>query len=138
MLLVYGTTGLVLAMLTFGITLIGSRNPQEPAWVSDFLVANVYVPVMVALAVLGTASIVQFMLSLGKQSLGVKEIVLLIGITGVGLLLMKLLHIKQRLSAYEASRRSAEIITPTVFSGEKDNGEKHEPPVKPTSGKMAA
>ena len=138
MLLVYGTAGLALAVLAFGITLIGSRNPQEPLWARDFLVANIYSPIIVGLALLSAGSFVKFILSIGSQSLGFMELALVIGIIAVSLLLLKLLRIKQHLAEYEAMQKSAEIIKPAVFFKEELANQNPEPPAKPTSGKMAA
>ncbi len=82
MLLVYGTAGMALAMLVFGIVLIGSRNPQEPVWAKEFLVANIYVPAILAIALLSVTCFVQFILSIGSQLVGVKEIALAVGNRG--------------------------------------------------------
>ncbi|UCF92557.1 MAG: hypothetical protein JSW39_30560 [Desulfobacterales bacterium] len=138
MFLVYGTAGLALAGLIYGITLIGCRKPQEPVWISDFLVGNIYVPIMVALAVLGTACFLKFFLTIGSQSMGWKELGLVIAIAAVSLLLLKRLRIKQHLAEYETMRKSAAIIKPAVFRQEERKSAEAEPPVKPTSGKMAA
>ena len=138
MFLVYGTAGLALAVLIYGITLIGCRNPQKPVWISDFLVGNIYVPIIVTLAVLGTGCFLKFIFSFGSQPLGLKELVPAIGIAAVDLLLLKRLRIKQHLAEYETMQKSAEIIKPAVFCKKAAESTAANPPAKPTSGKMAA
>jgi hypothetical protein len=129
---------MALAALIFGITLIGSKNPQEPGWARDILVANVYLPVIVGLAVAGLVCLIKFTITIGSQSVGFKELALTAGIIAVSLLLLKKLRIKQRLAEYDAAERPAEIIKPVVSLKEEEVGEKHAPPAKPTSGKKAA
>jgi hypothetical protein len=138
MLLIYGTMCMALAALIFGITLIGSRNPREPAWAGDSLVANVYLPAIAGLALIGLMCLIKFSITIGSQSAGFKEIALTAGIIAVSLLLLKLLRIKQHLAEYESMERSASIIKPAVFFKDEGVGEKPEPPAKPTSGKKAA
>ena len=138
MLLVYGTAGIALAVLVFGITLIGSRNPRQPIWAKEFLVADIYVPLMLVLVVLGVGCYLKFILNISSQAVGVRDIALAVGIAVASIFLLKLLRIKEYLAAFDSMEKSAEIIKPAVFSKEKEESIKLEPPVKPTSGKKAA
>ena len=100
MLIVFGTAGLIGAILLFGVTLIGGRNPRPPAWADDFLVANIYVPAMIGLAALGAGSIAKAIIGIGSQPLRFQELVLAVGIAVVGLFLLKLLRVRQRLAVF--------------------------------------
>lgn len=138
MLLVYGTAGLALAMLAFGIVLIGSRNPQEPTWAGEALVANVYTPIIVVLAVLGTGSLVKFILSFGSQPLGLTEIALAAVIAAAGIILLKMLRIKKHLAAFDNAEKNGVVIKPAVFFKNDVGSEKPEPPARSTVGGKAA
>ncbi|HSO18828.1 MAG TPA: hypothetical protein VLT88_05195 [Desulfosarcina sp.] len=138
MLLVYGIGGVTLARLFYGVTLIGGRNPRAPGWANDFLVANVYVPSIIALAVVGVGSTAKYIVSIGSTPPGLKEPLLAAAIGIGGLLLFKSLRIKQRLAGFEASRASATPLPLERFAAEK--GGLHDPgtPIDPTSGNLAA
>ena len=138
MLLVFGSSSLMLAMLLFGTTLIGARNPLPPAWANDFLVANVYVPVMIALGVLGVASIAKLIISMDGESLSVKELLLAVGIVAVGMALFKGLHIKRRLADLNVATHQEKPIPRQVLSIETDGRDVLVTPVDPTSGNLAA
>ena len=136
--MVYGTAGMALAMLAFGITLISSRNPHEPVWAKEFLVANIYVPFIVVLGVLGVGCLIKFIISIGSQTVGVKEIGMAVANAAACIWLLKRLRIKQHLSAFESMEKSAEIIKPAVFFKKEVEVNKPEPPAKPTSTGKAA
>lgn len=138
MLLVYGTAAWVLAMLFFGVTLIGARNPRSPAWANDFWVANIYVPMMIGLAVIGVGATAKFFISLDRQPLDVNTLVLSAGVAAVGLVLLKLLRIKQRLADFAARPVSAagQAVEPTpLVQGGPDTSP---PLVEAKSGDLAA
>jgi len=138
MLLVYGSASLMLAILLFGVTLIGARNPFPSAWADDFLVANVYVPVMIALGVLGGGSIARFFVSMDGNRLSVKELLLAVGIVAVGTALFKGLHIKRRLADFDVPTSQEKPIPQQVLSIETDARDASVTPVDPTSGNLAA
>lgn len=135
MLIVYGTAGLTLAVLLYAVTLIGCRNPRQPGWAKDFLVGNVYVPLIGGLVVLGGGCILKFLLSAGQKPVGVTEAALAAGIVGLGFVLLKALRVKKRLAAFAAATPSGEVIhLKDVRPGQPPT----EHPVTPTSGKRAA
>ena len=138
MLLVYGTSGIALAVLVFGVILVGSRNPRPSFWASESLVANIHVPLIILLTVLGVGCYLKFILSFGSQAVGVKDIGLAVGIAAVSLVMLKLLRIKEHLAAFDTVEKSAEIIKPAAFFSDRAEGKVPEPPAKPTSGKKAA
>ena len=67
MLLVLGTAAMALAVLCFMIILIGSRNPREPSWARDMLVANVYLPIIIGITVLGIGCFAKFLFTIGRR-----------------------------------------------------------------------
>lgn len=138
MLVVYGTAGIALAVLVFGVALIGSRNPVPAFWAGESLVANIYVPLIVVLAVLGIGCYLKFILTIGSQDVSAGDIGLAVGIAALGLVILKRLRIKEHLAAFDTVEKSAEIIKPAVFSSDGVEGKVPEPPANPTSAKKAA
>lgn len=60
MALFIGTSLICLAVLGFTALLIGGRNPRPPWWAGDWVLADVQVPVMMLLVVIGLWSIIRF------------------------------------------------------------------------------
>lgn len=133
MLLVYGAAGLVLAAWLYGVTLIGARNPRSPAWANDFFVANLYVPLIIALAVAGIGSVVQFCLSVDSPSLGVGEAALVLGIVAVGWLVLKMMRIRKRLADF--ADRPTPVALHAIGSVDRNDPA---PTMDPHSGNLAA
>ena len=135
MLIVYGTAGITFAVLLYAVTLIGCRNPQPPGWVNDFLVGNVYVPLIGAFFVLGAGCFIKFLLSPGPDPVGVTEAALAVGVAALGFGLLKALRVKKHLAEYAASSAGGEVIhLKDVRPGQPPT----EHPVTPPSGKRAA
>ncbi|MFZ0610680.1 MAG: hypothetical protein WAM73_00430 [Desulfobacterales bacterium] len=84
-----------LAMLLFGITLIGSRNPKPLPWARDFLVADVYVPVMAGLVFFGLFGIVRFIADLPSSPINVVEVLGAAAILLAAVGCLKLMRIKK-------------------------------------------
>jgi len=136
MMLVYGAAGVALSVLLFGVVLIMCRNPRPSAWTTDFLVGNIYTPAIVAMMAVSVAFFIKFFISLGTEPFSVTQLAMAIGIVAVGIVGLKMLRIKKRLSEYEALQTSAGVIQPAAFS--KTRNEKDEPPHTTTTGRRAA
>lgn len=139
MLLVYGTIGIVLAALFYTIVLLGCRNPLEPRWINDFLVGNIYVPVMIALIAIGVGCLLQVGLTIRHQPPRPMEVIVAIGAVAAGLILLKMLRIKKHLANYAAMAGPGKLIQPPVWTtNPAGDPSATEPPEKPISGKIAA
>ena len=137
--IVSGTAGLTLAVLLYAVVLMGCRNPRKPAWVNDFLVGSVYVPIIGGLFVLGVGFILSFFLSHSRPPVGVTEITWMVGIAAVGLVVLKALRIKKHLADYASVTPSAEVIhLGDMPGGQPTNHPPSVPTPKPTPGKHAA
>ena len=135
MLIVYGTAGITLAVLLYSVTLIGCRNPRQPNWAKDFMVGNVYVPLIGAFFVLGAGCFIKFLLSPGPDPVGVTEAALAVGVAALGFGLLKALRVKKHLADYAALSAGGEVIPLKDVRPEQPTTEH---PVTPPSGKRAA
>ncbi|MFZ0132318.1 MAG: hypothetical protein WAK95_07235 [Desulfobacterales bacterium] len=135
--LVYSSLCISLAILLFGITLIGARNPKPLPWARDFLVADVYVPTMVALGFFGIFGVVKSITGLPSNPISVAEVLgaAAIFIAAVGCL--KFMHIKKRLAEFEAHERKAEMVNLTVLTA-AGHTEEPTPPARPRTPRLAA
>jgi hypothetical protein len=136
MMMVYGAAGVALSILFFGVVLIMCRNPWPSVWTNDFLVGNIYTPAIVAMMAVSVAFFIKFFISLGTEPFSVAQLAMAIGIVAVGIVGLKMLRIKKRLSEYEALQTSADVIQPAAFS--KTRNETDEPPHTTTTGRKAA
>ena len=138
MLLVIGTAALALAVLSFSMILLGSRNPQTPAWANDNLVGNLYLPLIIGVGVLGIGCFFKVLLSLGSQPPSGKAWAVSVAIVAASLLLLRSMSIKKRLAKYAAMKPTADVIKPAVFMKEKPGAGKPGKPVKPRSTRKKA
>lgn len=58
--LLVGTVFLGITVLLFLILRWGSRKPQEPVWLCDALVANVYTPLLIGTLTFGAGFLIKF------------------------------------------------------------------------------
>ena len=138
MFLVLGAAALALAVISFTVILLGSRNPQEPRWAKDMLVANVYLPVVIGITVLGIGCFARFLFAIGSRPPSLQELAFAIAIAAVCLLLLKMMRVKKRLAEFAAMKTSADIIKPAAFFKEKAATEEPKRPVKPRSRRKKA
>ena len=135
MLFVAGASGITLAFLLYGIVLLACRRPVASRWASDFLVGNIYVPVIISFIAIGVGCMVEFGLGKESRAPSLLEVISAIGVVAVGLFLLKMLRIKKRLADYAATAAAGKVIQPQVWQTEPVE---MEPPLKPTSGQKAA
>ena len=139
MLLIFGTIGITLASVFYAIVLLGCRNPLKPRWTNEFLTGNIYVPAIIALYAAGGGCIVQWSLTITSQPPSYMELILAIGSIGLGLFVLKMLHIKKRLAAYASTVEAGKIIqSPVWTTHQPERSPAKESPVRPTSGNKAA
>jgi hypothetical protein len=98
--LVYATLSLAFGIIGFFATLLWSRNPQRPAWASEFLIGSILLPLVLGALVIGGCFLVKGIVTLGQLNLTVGELVSLAGIAVGTLVVCKLMRVKKRLSAY--------------------------------------
>jgi uncharacterized BrkB/YihY/UPF0761 family membrane protein len=138
MLLVLGTAAMALAVVSFTIVLLGSRNPREPSWARDMLVGSIYLPVIIGITVLGIGCFAKFLIAIGSRPPDLQELALTIAIAAASLILLKVMRIKKRLAEFAAMKTSVGIIKPAAFFKQKAAAEGPEKPVRPRSGKKKA
>ena len=123
--LFYGVLGIMVAGVLFGLLLIGSRNPKPARWKTDFLVANIYVPAIIATGVLSVAMVFQYWLGFELANLRWEEFALAAATVCIGVVALKSLKIKQRLVQYEEQEKAAGAVVLNLARPD----EKPEPPV---------
>jgi hypothetical protein len=136
MYLTVGVLSLCLAMLLYGVVLIGSRNPNHPKWSKDGLVANIYVPAIILFSVFGLGCAIQFILTLSSATKPLLHIVSAVAIGVAGVAAFKALKVDQKISAFETLRKAEPVASILPHS---DGGDDPGPSVHPaTPGQRAA
>jgi hypothetical protein len=79
------------------ILLIGSRSPQPPWWVKDWMVGNIQVPSLMLLAVIGIWLMTRYM---GGHAPGAVEILSAAGVVAATVLIVKQLKVGHRLREF--------------------------------------
>ena len=101
MALLIGTTLICLAVLWFIILLLGGRNPNPPWYVGDWLLADVQVPMMMMLAIVGAwfISRIPESQSAGKAD-GLFEILAAVGVVTMTTLIINRMKVGRRLKQF--------------------------------------
>ena len=136
--LVYGVFCMSLAVVAFGIIMIGARNPARPFWATNFIVANLYVTGMVILALVGLGLVGKAIGAWSQLSFGPMEAVLavfgvLFGPTG-----WKLLKVRTRIEAYSRLAGSPQAIERQGSNGARDMNRPPKPRRRETRRQKAA
>jgi hypothetical protein len=100
MTLFYAVLCLSLAAVVFSISLIGGRNPKTPRWAADSLVANLYIPILVGLILIGVCLMINLLLNLGKSAPNLTETIASAALAAATLFGIGRLRIKERLAAF--------------------------------------
>ena len=111
--LMIAVTSLALASLIFSMALIGGRNPRQPRWASGGMVANVYVPLIVGLGLVGFSCLFSALWNLGTQRPAFWEIGSSAAVVLGTICAIKSLHIGSRLARFaqeEAETQGAQVI----------------------------
>lgn len=99
------------ASVLTAVVLIGVRNPRQPLWASDWLVANVWLILIIGMGTFGVAYAIRFAVTINAQSLGMREIGLSLAIAALTALVIWLLASRRRLSAYAAAEAAPKTDT---------------------------
>lgn len=110
--LVLSVSALGAASVLAAAVLIGVRNPRQPRWACDWLVANVWLLLIIGFAAFGFAYGIRFALNFDLHSLAFGEIALALGVAGASWLAVRVLAPKRRLSVYAAALDTAAKAEP--------------------------
>lgn len=92
-----------LGTFIFCVVLIGGRNPRQPRWASSALVANLYVPLVLSLWVVGGAYLAVVLTNLETRRPGPWQAGTSIAIVLAAATAIKALKVGQRLRRYAAA-----------------------------------
>jgi hypothetical protein len=102
----WGTFSLCLSVVSLVLILLGARHPSKPKWAGDLMVQYVWVIVILGLAAAGLSLFV-FAFSRDAPAVTTQEYLLSVGVAFGTVLLIKLLGVKKKLTAYAAIRQAA-------------------------------
>jgi len=102
----WGSLSLCLSVVVLILTLLGARHPNKPKWTSDLMVQYVWVILILGLAATGF-SLMVFAFSADAPPIATQEYLLSLGVVFGTAILIKLLGVKKKLTAYALSRRAA-------------------------------
>ncbi len=135
--LTLGVTCLCGSVLAFFLLLLACRNPRPSRWSDDFLVANVFSPLLIGVAVFGTAELVRVAFRTGVADWEPAHFLpaaLAVALTAFAL---KALRIRRTLASYAGGGAEARVVDlSSVRPGALRD--EPEPPVRPKGRKRAA
>jgi len=109
MYLLYGVVLVSAAALLCGVVLLGARNPVRPFWADEELIANLYLPLMIGLMIMGIMNFVQFLTLKTLPSL--TEILSCSLVVTVMVVIYLKSHIRERVAAFAVETSNAQIIS---------------------------
>ncbi len=110
MYLVYGALCACLAVLLFCVTIIGARKPAHSWIFSDSIAANVWVPAIILLGIMGLAFVVQFFLTLAMSAAGIGHVAGAGAIVAATVGLVRSMGVRRRLAAFAAEAGPAVVL----------------------------
>ncbi|BDD88276.1 hypothetical protein [Desulfofustis limnaeus] len=116
---------IVSAAVLFCLLLIAVRNPQPANWKSETLQANLYVPLIMAVGLIGVMSLIKYFLNLEAYGLSSYGVLAAAGVVAAGGILIKMLNIGERLRRFAEAERQAGLSPVPPRETEKQP----EPPV---------
>jgi len=102
----WGTFSLCLSVVSLVLILLGARHPSKPKWAGDLMVQYVWVIVILGLAAAGLSLFV-FAFASDAPPVATQEYLLSLGVVFGTVVLIKLLGVKKKLTAYAAGRQAA-------------------------------
>jgi len=102
----WGTFSLCLSVVSLVLVLLGARHPSKPKWAGDLMVQYVWVTVILGIAA-GGLSLFIFAFASDARPVAIQEYLLSLGVALGTVVLIKLLGVKKKLTAYAAGRQAA-------------------------------
>jgi hypothetical protein len=102
----WGTFSLCLSAVFFVLILLGARHPSKPKWASDLMVQYVWVIAILGIAAAGLSLFI-FAFSRDAPPVAILEYLLSLGVALGTVVLIKLLGVKKKLTAYAVGRQAA-------------------------------
>jgi hypothetical protein len=111
--LVIGSISLSLAVFTYCFVLLGARNPKQPKWASEMLVANVHCILIIGLGLAGILTFASALYTFAVDGIDVLPILISAAILAVTFFGVKAMKITKKLAEFE---------NPQTAPGRKNNG----------------
>jgi len=115
--------------ILFCVSLLGSRNPHEPRWASDFWVGSVYIPGLMGFFFMGVSFFVKMAADMDQANIGTTESIVSAAVIAVTVVIIKAMKVKKTLAAYGRESSPASVV---------DMRPHPELPSKPGATKLAA
>jgi Kef-type K+ transport system membrane component KefB len=104
--LFWGVSSCCVSLILLVVTLLGARHPSQPQWANNFMVQYVWVIVILGFAAFGL-TLVGFAFSANSTPVTNIEIISSLAIAVGTAVLLKLIGVKKRLTAYAVGRQAA-------------------------------
>ena len=98
--LLVGAACIATGIITIAICYLGARNPRQPKWACEAVMANILVPAIVGCLAIGPMLIAEYIFTRGSE-MKLVDLVLAAIIIAASVVCVKLLRIKKRVAAYE-------------------------------------
>jgi len=98
--LLVGAACIATGIITIAICYLGARNPRQPIWACEAVMANILVPAIVGSLAIGPMLIAEYLITHGRE-MKMVDLFLAAVIIAASVVFVKLLRIRKRVAAYE-------------------------------------
>jgi len=98
--LLVGAICIATGILGIAICYLGARNPRQPKWACETVMANFLVPSIVGALSIGPMLICEYVI-VHRSDLKVVDLLIALSIIAAATIIVKMLHIGKRVAAYE-------------------------------------
>jgi len=98
--LLVGAICVATGILGIAICYLGARNPRQPKWACETVMANVLVPSIVGSLAIGPMLLCEYVI-VHRSDLKVIDLLIALSIIAAAIIIVKMLHIDKRVAAYE-------------------------------------
>ena len=112
--LLVGAVCIAMGIVSIAICYLGTRNPRQPKWACEAIMANFIVPVVVGCLAIGPMLIGEYVI-VHRSDLKVIDLLTALSIITASIIFVKMLRIGKRVAAYEQngpSSRNDRFTTP--------------------------
>lgn len=112
--LFWGTLAVMLSVVFFCLLLLNERNPKSTMWKSDLLVGGILVPLIAGAGLIGGLFVIHYALAFNMSNFSWKAPAMAAATVVLGVLVLKLMRIKKRLSRYRAMTEAGGATIHTI------------------------
>ncbi|MCG6892345.1 MAG: hypothetical protein LJE65_01965 [Desulfobacteraceae bacterium] len=107
---IIGTAALAAAVIGFCVVLLGARNPRPSVWFQGVLVANVYVPLIIGIGIVGIGVLVRSIILVKSEPPSLLALAISMAIAAGAALAVQQMKVRERLAFYQRKQAIRDTI----------------------------